>query len=105
MPLADQLLAVGFVLCLAAAAAWMLRRGRGMWVVWPSRRARAERTLRVLEQLPLTGQHALHLVRVGERTVLVGTHPGGLVMDSSSDGFPEALAMAARRQSRAGGGE
>lgn len=97
MPLADQFLAVGFVLCLACAAAWLLGRRRGPWAPW---RPRAAKALAVVERLPLTGQHALHLVRVGERTILVGTHPAGLVLGAAASGFPMELAEADRRLAR-----
>ena len=94
MPLADQLLAIGFVLCLACAAAWLLGRRRGLWTLW---RPRAARDLEVLARLPLTGHHALHLVWVGRRTILVGTHPAGLVLSPAADAFPMELAAADRR--------
>ena len=37
----------------------------------------AERTMTVLERLPLTPQHSLHLVRVGGDVLLVGVSPSG----------------------------
>ena len=34
------------------------------------------RQMKVVERVPLSAQHALHLVRVGERIILVATAPG-----------------------------
>ena len=45
------------------------------------------RQLRVMERLPLGPQHALHLVRMGDRTVLVATAPGSCQIIES--GFRE----------------
>ncbi len=35
-----------------------------------------ERHMKVLERMALGPQHALHLVRVGDRTILISTAPG-----------------------------
>lgn len=35
------------------------------------------RRMQVLERLPLTPQHSLHLVRIEERIVVVASGPGG----------------------------
>lgn len=32
--------------------------------------------MQMIERMPLSGQHALHLVRVGEKVLLVVTGPG-----------------------------
>jgi flagellar biogenesis protein FliO len=36
----------------------------------------AARQMKVVERMPLSAQHALHLVRVGEKVILVATAPG-----------------------------
>lgn len=68
------LLSIGLVLGLV----WLLRRrltGRaGAWIGRRPRRAKLE----ALERLALTPQHSLHLVRIGDRAVLIGAHAGGL---------------------------
>jgi flagellar biogenesis protein FliO len=49
------------------------------------------RQLKVVERLPLGPQHTLHLVRVGERTILVATTPGSCqIMDAE---FREASTL------------
>ena len=70
----EQMLAVTGVLGLMAAALWWLRR-RGL-AQFTARRSRPRR-LEVMERLPLTQQHSLHLVKLGGRAVLVATSPAG----------------------------
>ncbi|MGJ5820743.1 flagellar biosynthetic protein FliO [Paludibaculum fermentans] len=106
MPLADQLLAVGFVLCIALAAAWAIRRKQGRPFRWPASRKDDQRQLTVLERLPLTGQHTLHLVRVGSNTILVGTHPMGVAFEGAvAANFQDVLVRATREQLAQGGAE
>ncbi|MFB3826441.1 MAG: FliO/MopB family protein [Bryobacteraceae bacterium] len=79
----SQLSAVSGVLLLAAACAWWLRR-RG--VALP---ARGRRRLEAVERLPLAAQHALVLVRVNGRMMLIGLSPGGCTVLESFEA-PEA---------------
>jgi flagellar biogenesis protein FliO len=52
--------------------------------------------LKVVERIPLGAQHALHLVQVGERLILVATSPGSCqLIDSVHEG---------RRQAKEGAG-
>jgi flagellar biogenesis protein FliO len=62
------------VLALMAAALWVLGR-RGL-VQWRGT-ASGERRMHVVERLPLTAQHALHLVRIGDKLLIVASAPGG----------------------------
>lgn len=102
----DQMLAVGFVLCISLAAAWAIRRKQGWQSRWPGDRKNDQRVLTVVERLPLTGQHTLHLVRVGRSTLLVGTHPTGLAFDAAAGAsFQELLARASVQQTGQGGVE
>ena len=39
-------------------------------------RRQETKQMQTIERLPLSGQHALHLVRVGEKVLLVVTGPG-----------------------------
>jgi flagellar biogenesis protein FliO len=49
--------------------------------------------MKVVERLALTPQHSLHLVRVGERTILVAAFPGGCSrVDSSPESAEERVA-------------
>jgi flagellar biogenesis protein FliO len=69
-----QMTAVAGVLTLLALTLWWLRR-RGIAGVRPARAA--TRRLECLERLPLGPQHTLHLVRLGETSLLVASSPGG----------------------------
>ena len=79
-----------FVLSLLGGTLYLLRR-RGM-ASFPvpsafSRQGTMPRRLKVLERVPLGPQHALHLVRVGDRMILVATAPGSCqLLDSLSGG-------------------
>jgi len=77
MDMIGQLAAVGAVLALLAAALWALRR-RGLATARP--RPGGGRRLRNLERLPLGPQHALHLVGLGEETLVVASSPAGCAL-------------------------
>jgi flagellar biogenesis protein FliO len=74
MELIRQLLAVGSVLLLLAAALWWLRR-KGLARYRP--RGSREHSLQAVERLMLGPQHSLHLVRLAGRGLLLGTSPAG----------------------------
>ena len=80
MEMISQLLGVTFVLGLLAALLWWLRR-RGMAQFGASRlhlgRSGRGRLLEVVESRMLAPGHALHLVRVAGRGVLLETHAAG----------------------------
>jgi flagellar biosynthetic protein FliO len=80
-----QMAAVVGVLTLLLLILWFLRR-RGMAGVLPAR-AKPARRLECLERLPLGPHHTLHLVRLGETSLLVASSPGGcsLVQSFSPD--------------------
>jgi flagellar biogenesis protein FliO len=71
----QQLLIICAVLASFVVALWTLRR-RGL-VRFASLKfgGRPERKLQVLERLQLTPHHSLCLVRMEERTLLIGTAP------------------------------
>jgi len=72
-----QLMAGVFVIGLLAGALWLLKRGSAIRFRLPGQGQPDERILESRERLPLSPQHSLHLVRVGERAVLVAVHSGG----------------------------
>ena len=78
MQLLQQFAPVGAVIALLAACLWWLRR-RGIAAVLRPRR-RAGRRLQSVERLPLGPQHTLHLVRMGERALIVGCSPAGCAL-------------------------
>jgi flagellar biogenesis protein FliO len=80
-----QIAAVAGVLGLLAGTLWWLRR-RGIAGVLAARRP-SKRKLECLERLPLGPQHTLHLVRLGETTLLMASSPGGCALVRS---FPSS---------------
>jgi len=70
-----QIVAVLLVLTLFAGALFWLRRKGQLTVNRPSRSR--DRQMQSIEELRLTPQHSLHMVRVGERILLVALSPGG----------------------------
>jgi flagellar biogenesis protein FliO len=72
---------VGVLLLLAATLFVLQRRGLAAFALRPG----PERRMQLLERLPLTAQHALHLVRIDGKVLIVASAPGGctLLVDRS----------------------
>ena len=66
--------AVVLVMALLGGALFLLKK-RGVGSFRLPRMAVAPRELQVIERITLGPHHALHLVRVGDRRVLVATSP------------------------------
>ena len=79
----QQMLAMCLVLGLLGGILWWLRR-KGLARFSNSGFARSERRMRVVERLPLSPGHSLHLVRIGGRTLLVASSPGGCAVLETS---------------------
>jgi flagellar biogenesis protein FliO len=87
----QPLLAVLFVLGLLGGTLYWLRAkglarfgGKGIG-------RQSSRRMQVVERLPLTPQHSLHLVSVGSRTLLVAVSPGGCTVLESVGESQEAM--------------
>ncbi len=78
MEFVSQIAAVAGVLGLLAASLWWLRR-RGFGAIPPVGRGAARR-MECLERLPLGPQHTLHLIRLGEKALLVASSPSGCAL-------------------------
>jgi len=77
MEAARQILSVLAVFGLLGSMLWLLRRGgrvnfRGI--------GRDDKSLESIERLALTPQHALHLVKIRGRELVVATHPQGCAL-------------------------
>lgn len=72
----QPLLAVIMVFGLLGAALWWLKK-RGMASFSITPKARAAAVLSQAERLPLSATHSLHLVRMGDRAILIASWPGG----------------------------
>lgn len=75
MEVIQQIAAVAAVLTLLAATLWWLRR-RG-FAVTSFASGRATRRMQCVERLALGQQHTLHLVRLGDRELLLASSPAG----------------------------
>jgi len=88
MDLLQPILAIGLVLGLLAAALLLLKNrgaatfnlpgqisGRFTGAITGRLSGSTQRKIEVLERVALGPQHSIHLVRVGERQVLIGTSP------------------------------
>lgn len=75
-----QLTAIAAVLGLLGATSWWLRKKGGRVALGH----RGGRRLQSMERLPLGPQQTLHLVRFGERALLVAASPAGCVLLDST---------------------
>jgi flagellar biosynthetic protein FliO len=73
----QQLWAVVIVLGILCGGLWLLKR-KG-WARTTLRRGAEDGLprLEIVDRLPLTPQHSLHLVRLADRTLLIGLSPNG----------------------------
>ena len=77
MDLIRQSLAITFVFALLWAGLWFLRKRPG--ISFSKGRAN-KRLLESHAKLVLTAQHSLHLVRLGDRDVVLAVHPSGVTL-------------------------
>ena len=77
MELARQLLGVGCVLALLCALVWVQRRKGALPGL---SRSKGNKMLELVERMPLTPHHSVHLLRVGDRTLLLGVHSSGFTL-------------------------
>jgi flagellar biosynthetic protein FliO len=92
MEVFQQFVVVLAVLGLLFGALWALKR-KG-WVRTGIRGKRDEGTprLEVIDRLPLTQHHSLHLVRLADRTLLIGLSPNGCnLLESAQIAMPSAV--------------
>jgi flagellar biosynthetic protein FliO len=77
MDVIRQSLAITFVFLLLWAALWFLRKKRGM--VFTPRRTN-NGFLETRGKLALSAQHAVHVVRIGDRDLVLAVHPSGITL-------------------------
>jgi flagellar biosynthetic protein FliO len=99
MEIAEQVSMVLLVFALLGGMLWFLKRRGVAALSFTSRKSRKTRRLEVLERVPLTAQHALHLVRVSGKTLLIGTAPTSctLLDTPAQQDFPSSLAESMAR--------
>jgi flagellar biogenesis protein FliO len=69
---------------LAGLLLGLRRRGIARFRLFLPKR-KSERRLEVMERLPLTPQHSLHMVRMGGRELLIAVSPSGCSLLDSWD--------------------
>lgn len=73
-----QSIAALLVLLLLIAFLWVMRRrGLASFNLALTRRLAKQRFMQVVERVPLTASHSLHLVRIQDRMILIGVSPAG----------------------------
>ncbi|MDP3000352.1 MAG: flagellar biosynthetic protein FliO [Bryobacterales bacterium] len=92
----EQMLAVGLVAVLLAGTLLWLRRKGFAGAAANLLGVRRPRRLEMLDRLSLTPQHSLHLVRLGNRTLLLGRSPSGLALLDTAEGRSDNPEEAAR---------
>ena len=94
METVQQLWAIVVVLGALCGGLWLLKR-KG-WARSASRRSGEDGLprLEIIDRLPLTPQHSLHLVRLADRTLLIGLSPNGCNLLEST---PAGSAATVRR--------
>ena len=101
MELTEQLAMVLLVFGLLGGLVWMLKKRGLASLPIPRRRNNGSRQMEVLERVPLTPQHAIHLVRVAGKVVLIGTAPSSctILETASAESLPiTSAAMLGDRQ-------
>jgi flagellar biogenesis protein FliO len=89
-----QVFSVLLVFVLLGWALWKFRRPVGpMGSLW-RKPAGGVRALETVGRLTLTPQHALHLVRVHGREIVVATHPQGCTLMSEKSVMSEKISGA-----------
>jgi flagellar biosynthetic protein FliO len=90
MDFVQQAIGVLIVLgMLGAFAAFAKQRGFARLSLSPGAGSRIKR-MKVVERLPLTAHHSLHLVEVDNRKILVAVSPGGCQLLANDPGEPQS---------------
>ena len=93
----EQILAIFIVLGLLISGLWLLRRkGFASVKLGLAKGLGGARRMELLERMPLTPQHSLHLVRVEGRLILIGVSPGSCAQVDSFSGFAHSAEQAGR---------
>jgi flagellar biogenesis protein FliO len=77
MDILRQSLAIALVFALLWLALWLLRKRKGVRVGFLAGRA-GRGPLESLGKLALSPQHSVHVVRAGERELILAVHPRGI---------------------------
>ena len=75
MDIARQFLAIALVLGLLSMALWFLRK-KGWSALKPSKLG--QNVLESRGKLALSARHSIHLIRIGDRSLILALHPDGV---------------------------
>ena len=89
----QSIAAIVFVMgVLGAVLVLLRRRGLAQFRLPGLTRTTVARQLELVERIALGPQHALHLVRIGGRSVLIATAPGHChILEGTPENTPESL--------------
>jgi flagellar biosynthetic protein FliO len=91
LELGQQLMAVVMVLGMLCALLWVLKRRGFVRIPFRKDARPGQPRLEVIDRLALTPQHSLHLIRLADRTLLVGLSPNGCnLLESGPAGVSHA---------------
>jgi flagellar biogenesis protein FliO len=83
----QQLFVVVLVLAVLCGGLWLLKRKGWAQTAWRRAGEDGRPGLEVIDRLPLTPHHSLHLVRWADRTLLIALSPQGCnVLESTPSG-------------------
>jgi flagellar biosynthetic protein FliO len=89
MEVFQQLVIVLLVLGLLCGSLWALKRKGWARTGLGRKRQDGQPRLEVIDRLPLTQHHSLHLIRMADRTLLIGLSPNGCnLLESSQVALP-----------------
>jgi flagellar biogenesis protein FliO len=83
MDVLREILAIAFVFALLGSALWLLKRRNGAGISLANFAGLGTRDLQLIEsraKLVLSSQHSLHVIRSGDRQILIGVHPAGFTV-------------------------
>ena len=89
MEILEQITMIFVVFALLGGMLWVLRN-KGLASFNFNRKSLGRgKQLELIERLPLTAGHSIHLVRFGGRTLLIGVAPGGCTLLERSDALDQ----------------
>lgn len=80
MEILEQITMIFIVFVLLGGMLWYLRHKGMASFRFTSKSLGSGKQLEVIERLPLTPTHSVHLIRFANRTLLIGVAPGGCTL-------------------------
>ena len=96
MEIFEQITMVFVVFAILGGMLWVLRNKGMATFKFGGKRLRGGKQLELVERLPLTANHSIHLVRFADHTLLIGVAPGGCTVLERSE-VTESTALQIRK--------